>query len=182
VTVSAGTYQLGPAAGRLSIRTSRAGLAARAGHDLLIEVTHWSAVITVPADDDLVATTVTLELDLDSLTVREGAGGAKPLSDRDRADIGRTMRKILGGGSASFSSTRVIPSAIGGAIEGSLTMNERTRPVRLQVRAPGPGRYRGSATVAQTAFGITPYSGFFGALKLKDEVAVEVDVDLAKAA
>ena len=33
----------------------------------------------------------------------------------------------------------------------------------------------------QTAFGIKPYSGFFGALKLKDEVVVEFEVDLAKA-
>jgi len=33
----------------------------------------------------------------------------------------------------------------------------------------------------QTAYGIKPYVGFFGALKLKDEVAVEFDVDLTKA-
>jgi hypothetical protein len=49
------------------------------------------------------------------------------------------------------------------------------------VTAPGPGRYRGSATLSQTAFGIKPYSGFFGALKLKDEVTVEIEVDLSKA-
>jgi hypothetical protein len=30
--------------------------------------------------------------------------------------------------------------------------------------------------VRQTDFGITPYSGFFGALKLKDEVTVEFDI------
>ncbi len=52
---------------------------------------------------------------------------------------------------------------------------------------PGPTdrleayRYRGSGTLAQTAFGIKPYTGFFGALKLKDEVGVEFEVDLAKA-
>ena len=33
----------------------------------------------------------------------------------------------------------------------------------------------------QSAFGIKPYSGFFGALKLRDEVTVEFEVDLAKA-
>ena len=36
-------------------------------------------------------------------------------------------------------------------------------------------------TLAQTGFGIKPYTGFFGALKLRNEVVVEFDVDLAKA-
>ena len=211
VTLAAGTYRLGPAAGRLAIRTSRAGLAARVGHDLLIEVADWSAVVTVPADDDLAATTITAELSLDSLAVREGTGGARPLSARDRTEIGRTMRKILGGGTASFSSVKIIASAgsssassssggsssggssaggspaSGGAIEGSLTLNQRTQPIRLQVVAPGAGRYgagryRGSGTVLQTAFGITPYSGLFGALKLNDAVTVEFDLDLGRPA
>jgi hypothetical protein len=186
VTVSAGSYTLGPAAGRVSIRTSRAGLAARAGHDLLIEITGWSAAITVPSDtvpagNGVAAATITAELDLGSLTVREGTGGARPLSANDRTDIERTMRKILGTGTATFTSSRVIPSAVGGAIEGTVTYNDRTQPVRLQLQNPAPGRYRGTGTVVQTAFGLTPYTGFFGALKLKDEVTVEFDLDLAKA-
>ena len=188
MTVSAGSYPLGPAAGRVSIRTSRAGLAARAGHDLLIEITGWSAAVTVPgdtvpadtvpADDGVAAATITAELDLGSLTVREGTGGAKPLSAKDRTDIERTMRKILGAGTATFTSSRVIPSAVGGAIEGTVTYHDRTQPVRLQVQNPAPGRYRGTGTVVQSAFGITPYTGLFGALKLKDEVTVEFDLNL----
>jgi polyisoprenoid-binding protein YceI len=188
VTVGAGSYRLGPAAGRVSIRTSRAGLAARAGHDLLIEFGGWSAVVTVPdgngdgdGDGDLAATTITAELDLASLAVREGTGGARPLTGSDRADIERTMRKILGGGTATFTSSRIIPSTVGGAVEGTLSLNGRSQPVRFQVRNPAPGRYRGSGPVIQTAFGITPYTGFFGALKLKDEVTAEFDVDLGKA-
>jgi hypothetical protein len=43
---------------------------------------------------------------------------------------------------------------------------------------PAPGRYRGTATVVQSTFGLKPYVGFFGALKLKDEVGVEVEVTL----
>jgi hypothetical protein len=35
--------------------------------------------------------------------------------------------------------------------------------------------------VLQSAFGIKPYTGFFGALKLKDEVVVEFEADLSKA-
>ena len=54
------------------------------------------------------------------------------------------------------------------------------RRARLQVTDSGSGRYRGSVTLALTGFGIKPYTGFFGALKLKDEVVVEFEVDLSK--
>lgn len=179
---TAGTYQSGPGPGRVFIKTGRAGLAARAGHDLTIEVTQWSARVTVPAEEQggLAAATVSAELDLGSLAVREGTGGARPLTGRDRQDIEAAARKILSGAAtAAFTSSRVIPSSGGGAVEGTLTLNGRSRPVRLQVVAPGSGKYRGSVTVRQTDFGITPYSGFFGTLKLRDEVAAEFEVDLA---
>jgi polyisoprenoid-binding protein YceI len=173
----AGNYSLGPdSGGRLVIKTSRAGLAAKAGHDLTIEVTKWSADITVP-DGDLSGAKVTAELDLGSLAVREGTGGARPLTDSDRRDIESTMQKIISG-TASFSSTRIIPSGVGGAIEGTLTLNGKSQPVRLQVSTPTPGRYRGAATVVQSAFGIKPYSGLFGTLKLKDEVVAEFEITL----
>jgi hypothetical protein len=192
------TYRLGPDAGRVVIKTTRAGLAARVGHDLTLDVTRWSADITVPGGapaeaapaeaapgGDLSAATVTAELDLGSLVVREGTGGARPLSDSDRRDIESSMRKILGGSggpaTAVFRSTRVIPSAAGGAIEGTLTLNGRSQPVRLQLTGPAPGRYRGTVTIVQSAFGIKPYTGFFGALKLRDEVVAEFEVDLSRA-
>ena len=179
-----GTVRLGPDNGRIILRTGRAGLAARAGHDLTIEVTRWSARIEVPGEDagGVTAASVTAELDLGSLAVRTGTGGAKPLTDRDRGEIKKTMAGILGDGEASFASSRIIRSgSSGGAIEGTLTINGRTQPARLQLTEPAPGRYRGTATVAQSAFGIKPYVGFFGALKLRDEVGVEFEVDVAGA-
>jgi polyisoprenoid-binding protein YceI len=178
----AGAYQLGPSSGRVVIKTSRAGLAARAGHDLTIEVTKWSASVTVPADGELRAATIEATLDLGSLAVREGTGGARPLTDKDRRDIEASMAKVLpSSATATYTSSRIIPSSVGGAIEGTLTLDGKSAPLRLQVSTPAPGRYRGSATVAQTALGITPYSGFFGTLKLRDEVVAEFDLDLTKA-
>ncbi len=189
MAASTGNFRLGPDTGRVVIKTGRAGLAAKAGHDLTIEVTRWSAQVEVPAEGDggQSAATVSAELDLGSLEVREGTGGAMPLTDRDRREIKKQIGGILGGGTASFASSRVIPSgssgsaSSGGAIEGTVTLNGKTQPARLQVTDSGSGRYRGSATLAQTGFGIKPYTGFFGALKLRDEVGVEVEVDLAKA-
>jgi len=163
------THELGPGSGRVFIKTGRAGLAARAGHDLTIEITKWSGQASPES--------VTAEFDLGSLAVREGTGGAKPLTDWDRREIESTARKILGSDTtASFVSSRIIPSSSGGAVEGRVTLHGRSQPVRLQVVNPAPDRYRGSATVRQSDFGITPYSGFFGALKLRDEVAVEFEI------
>jgi polyisoprenoid-binding protein YceI len=89
------------------------------------------------------------------------------------------MGKILGSASATFASSRVIPSgSTGGAVEGTVTLNGKTQPARLQLTASGDGAYRGSATLTQTGFGIKPYSGFFGALKLKDEVTLEFQLTL----
>jgi polyisoprenoid-binding protein YceI len=172
---------LGPDAGRVVIKTTRAGLAAKAGHDLTIEVTRWSAQVEVPAEEDggLAAATVRADLDLGSLEVREGTGGAMPLTDRDRREIKKQIGQILGSATATFASSQVIPSGTsGGAVEGTVTLNGKTQPARLQLTAAGDGVYRGSATVAQSGFGIKPYSGFFGALKLKDEVTLEFQVTL----
>jgi polyisoprenoid-binding protein YceI len=177
-----GTHELGPGAGRVLVKTGREGLAARVGHDLTLEITRWSAQVTVPAVDTGESVTLTAELDLGSLAVRAGTGGAKPLTDRDRRDIQNQARKILGNAArASFTSTRVFESASpsgGGAIEGTLTMNGASRSTRLQVTSPRPGRFLGSTFIRQTDFGITPYSGFFGALKLRDEVTVEFEVTI----
>ena len=186
MAVTPGSVRLGPDAGRVVIKTTRAGLAAKAGHDLTIEVTRWSAQVEVPAEGDggLAAATVHADLDLGSLEVREGTGGAMPLTDRDRREIKKQIGQILGSATATFASSRVIPSGSsgpapnGGAVEGTVTLNGKTQPARLQVTAPGSGQYRGSATLAQTGFGIKPYSGFFGALKLKDEVTLEFQVTL----
>jgi len=192
----AGTFTLGPDSGRLLLRTGRTGLAAWAGHDLTIEVTRWSARVTVPAEDggSITAATVTAEIDLGSLAVREGTGGAKPLTDKDRGDIAATAKKILGSGNqavARFTSSRIIPSADGaesawasgrgGTIEGALAFRARSEPVRLQLTNPAPGRYRGTTTIRQSDFDITPYTGFFGALKLRDEVNIEFEVNLPPA-
>jgi polyisoprenoid-binding protein YceI len=187
-TQGAGTYQLGPESGRVLVRTGREGLAARAGHDLTLEITDWLAQVTTPgeAGGGVAEARVTADLGLASLTVREGTGGAKPLTDRDRREIQKQAHKILGDAPrAGFTSRQVIPSSTSsagspaaGVIEGTLTLHGVSRGIQLEVTSPGPGRYRGTTTIKQTDFGITPYSGFFGALKLRDEVTVEFEVTI----
>ena len=184
MAANGGRHRIGPDSGRLTLRTYRSGLAAQAGHDLIIDVTRWSAQIDEPGDnsapDRLDAT-----IDLTSLDIREGRGGVMSLTDRDRRDIAGQARKQLDTGrfpEASYTATSFAPDdAGGGVIDGTLTLHGQSRPLRLQVSKTGDGRYRATATVIQSQFGIKPYSGMFGALKLRDAVEVEVTVDLSAA-
>lgn len=174
----AGQHRIGPEHGRLVVRTFREGVAAGVGHDLVLEITSWSAVITVDEAD----TSVEATIDLGTLVVRSGSGGAKALSDRDRREIGYNARKLLDtdhNPTARFVSTKVTRTEGGGTIEGTLTIRGKDNPATLQVSETEPGHYAATAKVRQTDYGIKPYTAFFGALKIKDEVEIGVEVDLS---
>jgi polyisoprenoid-binding protein YceI len=187
MAVTSGRHQLGPDHGRIILRTSRDGLAATAGHDLTIEATRWSGVLAV--NEDLSPADLDVHIDLGALVVREGTGGVKPLSDRDRREIAVTARKTLGSDrfpEAVFAASTFAPAAGGGdgagEISGTLALHGETRPLRLQVSQTGPDRYHAQATVVQSEYGIKPYSGFLGALRVRDAVQITVDVDLSELA
>ena len=168
----AATAHLGPDDGQVQVLTYREGLAQKAGHDLVIDVRAWSA--TVERDDAGGLTAVTLDVDSTSLHVREGRNGVKPLSDRDRAQIRKTIdAKILHGRPIAFRSTRVD----GTRVSGELSVDGTSRPADFTVELAGD-RLRGTLPVVQTTFGIEPYRGLLGALKVRDQVDVVVDVAL----
>jgi polyisoprenoid-binding protein YceI len=179
-----GTYRVGPQSGRLLVRTSRTGLGARAGHDLTIEATGWDGSVSVNTADPA-QSPVRVEVDVNSLEVSEGIGGVKPLTDSDRADIKRIIREnILYTAqypTITFRSTRVGGSPELFALDGDLTIMGVTRPVTVRGSVSDDGRVRGKATVVQTQWGIKPYSAFFGAMKVADEVTIELDALLTPA-
>jgi polyisoprenoid-binding protein YceI len=178
MAANGGRHRLGPDNGRLVVRTYRTGLAAQAGHDLILEFTRWSGELD--RGDDPSAGHLEVRIDMGSLTVREGTGGVKPLTDRDRREIAVTARKTLGtdrNPEATFAADKFQPDSTGGgAIDGTLTLNGQSRPFRLQVSKAGDDTYRATGSVTQSGFGIKPYSGMFGALKLRDQVDVEAEV------
>ncbi|MFG1705354.1 YceI family protein [Nonomuraea sp. M3C6] len=169
---------VGPQTGRLLIKTARTGLGAKAGHDLTIEVTRWHADITLDTADPA-ACSVAVTVDADSFEVRQGTGGVKALTDADRAEIKQTIReKILHTGShptITFRSTRIAGTAESFSVAGELGIAGVTRPVTVHARLVDD-RVQGSATIVQSLWGIRPYSAFFGALKLRDEVEVQFDI------
>ena len=63
------------------------------------------------------------------------------------------------------------------SVRGDLTLLGETRPIAFDLLV-GDGTLRSSVVVKQTEWGITPYSALFGALKVSDEVEVELDAGL----
>lgn len=178
MALQAGRHHLGTDQGRIVLTTLRDGLAAQAGHDLTLELTRWSGQLVL--GDDLTPKSLEARLDLGSLVVRDGTGGLKPLTDRDKREIAVTARKVLGADrhpEATFAATAFQPAAHGGgAITGTLTLAGRSRPLHLTVTRPGSGGYLATASVKQSDFGIRPYSAFLGSLKVRDAVGIQVEV------
>jgi polyisoprenoid-binding protein YceI len=160
-----GTHQLGPENARLLVKTKRTGAAAKAGHNLTIEVTSWSG--------SLDSTGATLEVDPASLRVIEGSGGMQALDDGDKANIEQTIRdEVLTKGPIEFHSTEVGADGDSLHLSGELNLMGETRPLAFDVAADGDGRLSASTVVKQTDWGIKPYSGLFGALKVVDEIEI----------
>ena len=63
------------------------------------------------------------------------------------------------------------------SVRGELTLGGETRPIAFEL-VVGDGTLSSRVVVNQTDWGITPYSTLFGALKVADEVEVELDASL----
>ncbi|WP_406446917.1 YceI family protein [Streptomyces sp. NBC_01613] len=180
MTLTDGTYWLGPSNGRLLIKTGRAGLGRKVGHDLTIEATRWYGEAVLAAGD-LDKSWVNVTVETESLEVREGTGGLKPLTDADRAEIKRTLgdKALLHTAqhpAITFRSLYITGSPQSFAITGEVSIKGRTHTVTVHGKGNGDGLVRGWLTITQTAWGIKPYTAFLGALRLADDVRVEFDV------
>lgn len=173
----AGTHRVGGDKGTLQVRTYREGLAQKVGHDLIIDVGQWDAAAEVSEDGTLAS--VQLNADPRSLHVREGLHGVKPLTDKDRADIRKTIdEKILGGRPIAFRSTAVEPGDGGLMVHGELELAGTSRPASFELNAAADGRVHGTLPVTQTEWDIKPYRGMMGALKVRDTIEVVLEVSL----
>jgi hypothetical protein len=108
------------------------------------------------------------------------------VSEKDRAEIQQTMRgpqvlDVQRYAEIRFQSTAVERTGEGRwVVRGNVLLHGETRPVTVQVseeRTSGErARYRGSASLKQTDFGIKPVSLFGGTVKVKDVVRIEFEI------
>ena len=173
MSIEPGTYELGPEDGTLTVETTRRGAAQKAGHDLVMEVTSWSATLVIGDESSL-----TLTADGASLKVLQGTGGLRKLDDEDKAGIEQTIdEEVLERAGIEFRSSKVERTDDGATVEGELELAGRKQPVSFDLHGDD-GHLTGRATVTQSGWGLEPYTALFGTLKVADEVVVAIDARL----
>lgn len=161
-----GSHTIGPSNGSLKVKTGREGAAAKAGHDLVLGVSSWDA--TVQGGD---SPSIKLTADPGSMEVIQGTGGAKPLSDKDKSEIKKSITgKVLGSSQITFQSSEVTDSAA----KGDLSIAGSNSSVNVPLNVSGD-TISGSITLSQSEFGIKQFKALMGALKVSDEVTVEFE-------
>ncbi len=171
VSIEAGTQTVGPADAKLLVQTRKAGAAAIAGHNLLMEVTAWTATLTLGDEPAL-----ELTADPRSFKVLEGSGGIQSLGDDDKTNIEQTIDdEVLKGGTLEFRSSGI--EQVDGRlhVKGELNLLGTSRPLTFEITIGDDGRLAGEATIKQSDWGIKPYSALFGTLKVADELKVAID-------
>ena len=174
MSIQAGTHSIGPSNGSLRIMTGKEGAAAKMGHDLVLVVNSWEG--TVDVGD---STSVSLTADPGSVEVESGSGGAKPLSDKDKADIKKSINgKVLGSSQITFKSSEASFDGGSGSVRGDLSIAGKSDSVNVPLQISDSGKVSGRLTLNQSNYGIKQLSAMMGALKVKDAVTVEFEATL----
>ena len=175
---TAGSFDLGPQTSTLVLRTTSEGKMARAGHNLTLTVEDWSGTLVV--GDTPVASSLRVTANLATLRVLEAHGGLKPLSDFERGQIEKNAAGVLGvthQPELTFTSTAIDGTWDEGRMEGTLTLAGRAEVQQFRIAA-ADGVYTATGTITQSRYGIKPFSLMMGALKVGDDVTVEVTATL----
>jgi polyisoprenoid-binding protein YceI len=158
----------------LSIHVGKTGVFAGFAHDhdISAPIMHGTVNTSVPLS-------VELRVDARKLRVLDPEA-----SEKDRGEVQTTMLgpDVLDSEhhqEIAFKSRTV--EKIGDAhwtVHGELSLHGQTQPVNVDVLEKS-GHYTGRATVKQTDFGMKPVKVAGGTVKVKDEVRVEFDIQLA---
>jgi len=157
----------------MTVRVYKAGLFSALGHNHEISAPISGGTVDVTARQ--------VELRAQSRALKVVDPG---VSEKDRGEIQSTMlgADVLDAGSHPeivFRSTTAEPSGAGAwKVHGNLTLHGQTRTVDVEVRVDG-GHYVGTSSFKQTQFGIRPVKVAGGTIRVKDEVRIEFNIQLA---
>jgi polyisoprenoid-binding protein YceI len=158
----------------ITVRVYKAGLLSALGHD------HEIGAPIAGGTVDLTAHQVELHTKAGALQVHDKGG-----SDKDRSEIQATMLgpEVLDAEKhpeIDFRSTGAESMGAGSwKVEGDLTLHGQTLAVTVEVREAN-GHYVGSCRFKQTEFGIKPIKVAGGSIRVKDEIRIEFDIQLAR--
>jgi polyisoprenoid-binding protein YceI len=158
----------------MTVRVSKAGLLSGLGHDHEISAPLAGGMV------DATARRVDLHTNARALRVVD-----QGISDKDRAEIQSNMLGAMVLDADHFPEIvfRSISADSSGdgswTVRGNLTLHGQTRALTLTVREAA-GHFRGISRLKQSDFGITPIKIAGGAVRVKDEIQIEFDIQLAR--
>lgn len=167
------------------------GVAIDTGHSVVTIHVFKSGVFSGFAHNHEIAAPIaegTVEVSKQRVSLRMDARSMRVLdpevSESTRSEIQKTMQgsTVLDSErfpEITFQSTRVEQAGNGHwSVRGNLTLHGQTKPVTVDVTLKD-GHYRGTATLKQRDFGMSPVSIAGGTVKVKDELKIEFDIVLA---
>lgn len=161
-------------ASTMTVRVFKAGVLSAFGHDHNIEAPIASGTV------DVAGKQVELHVSAAAMRVRDAKA-----SDKDRAEIQQTMLgpqvlDVARYPEIVFRSTSAERGTQGEwSLRGNLVLHGQIRPVTLAVQEEN-GHYTGAALLKQSDFGIQPIKVAGGSVKVKDELRIEFDIQLAR--
>jgi len=159
----------------LRVHVYKAGFLSAFAHDHEVEAPIESGEVTETG-----SSFVELRVDARKIRVLD-----PEVSDGTRAQIQTTMQgpQVLDADRYSeihFRSTGIEPKgADHWVVNGTLDLHGQTHPVTVEVTRKD-GLYKGSATLKQTTFGITPVAIAGGTVRVKDDIKIEFEIALAR--
>lgn len=165
------------ARGKLRVHTFREGAFSALGHDLEFELETFEL--------ELNEGSFRAQLDLRTLeprgALRNGVLDAGALSAAELVQIRHSAHEVV------LETTRYPEALVKGryeltsdglSVHAELEFRGRTEPLAFTATGAG-GVIRARVELTPSRFGIKPYRAFLGALRLRDRVEVEVEVDTA---
>jgi polyisoprenoid-binding protein YceI len=182
------TFTASPESGRVVVHAFKRGLFSAFAHDHHFDVTRWRATADVPDGDPSAAS---LEVTLSAGSLRD-AQKALSAGDKRKVDAQTAGPEVLDSArhpEIVYRSGRLAldPQAgtggarLRGTARGRLALHgeERALDVPFEAERQGGGWHvRGRLRFKQSDFGIRPFSSMGGAVGVKDEVEVELDLTL----
>jgi len=176
----AGHYKLVPAESRVQIHVGTKGLLKRFGHDhdvfaraftgdVDVEVTHPAdAHVTAMFDSKSLDIVPGTESEDDAPKVRKTMLGPKVLDSERYPQITVTSRHLT--------ATPVRPGVFDVQLDGDLTLHGVVKPIQVPMRVELTADRlvaRGSTTIRQSDFGISPVSVAGGTIKAKNDITIQ---------
>ncbi len=174
ILLGAQPRQIDTAKSSITIHVYKAGVLSAFGHD------HVIAAPIAAGTVDKEGKRVELRVNAEALRVKDPNA-----SEKDRAEIQSTMAgpQVLDAAAHKeirFQSRSAAAAGEGAwKVSGDLTLHGVTHPVSVEVREQ-EGHYTGTCRFAISEFGIKPVKVAGGTVKVKDEIQIDFEIQLAR--